>query len=635
MRLTTIVMTALMAGLTLFVSAQPRKVAVGGLHTTQNMKGVNRVQGISENQQLLGYIQTDSITVRGAAFGKAGTYTVGAILTSKMLAPYAGCHVVGIRLAAALDLGRTRTFIYSIDGSTLTPVIEQKQRIYEGWNNVFFNGNGYEIQGNEELFFGFDYVETSEMVDAELGGLCGYGEDTDGGFYAYGDFGKGLGLYQLSNIGSLCVQLIVDVSSLPMKDLDLMSLDAGFKYKQAGENIDVMVSCMNAGRQAVHGYQLGCQVDDLQPRFFSLSDSVGVGRSTYAIFSYSLPQQMEVGMHHISVFVSKVEGQDMPENSKNDTVTASFAIYQNMMSRSKVYMEIYTDQTSPYVPYLNTAIQQLVNTYSQLTVVNVHRPATPLAIDEAAYLHQFYAYTWPTFTFNRSYFPGEAYIAYDMNDYLPVIPSDMTAAILGDMILQESAMPTFASLSLQLSHQEDTHQLTIDATGELLPEAEAIYGDLALTLMITENKVKNRQAEYNQITGRTVTNQNYVHNQVLHRYVTSPIGDVVQTADGKFHAQYTVNLDDAWKPEDVNVVGILTKYVESVTEDNLLDVDVIDCNSVSIAQASAIQAVGIQEQETQAIFYSLDGKQMPAMQLKRGIVLKRMPDGTVRKVAIK
>lgn len=224
-----------------------------------------QAQGLSENQRLLGYIQTDSITVNGGAFGAAGTYTIGAVLTPQKLAAYAGCRIVGIRLAAALNLGRTRNFIYQKEGNNLTPVIEQNQRIYEGWNNVFFNNDGYEIQGNETLFYGFDYTETAEMVAADEGGLCGYGDDTDNGFYAYGDFGQGKGLYQLSNLGCLCVQLIVDVSSLPSHDIDITWFDAGFKYKKPGEKVDAMINFSNVGRNSISNYRLGYQLDDMDP----------------------------------------------------------------------------------------------------------------------------------------------------------------------------------------------------------------------------------------------------------------------------------------------------------------------------------------------------------------------------------
>ena len=206
---------------------------------------------LSSDQRLVGYTVTDAIDVSGAAFGKAGTYSVGAVLTPQMLASYEGCRVVGIRVAAALNLGLSRTYIYDVSELGIVAQVEQYQRLYEGWNEVFFNGDGYVIQGSETLFFGFDYKETDEMVSNDQGGLCGAGDEQEGSFYCYGDLGKGEGLYSLSGLGRLCVQLIVDVSSLPMLDMDMTYLDAGFKYKQPGETVDAYLAFANIGRAAL------------------------------------------------------------------------------------------------------------------------------------------------------------------------------------------------------------------------------------------------------------------------------------------------------------------------------------------------------------------------------------------------
>ena len=111
------------------------------------------VEGLSSTQRVLGYTLTDDIDIYGAGFGQAGTYTVGAALGAEVLKLYAGCRVVGIRIAAAMNLGRQRTFMYDVSNN-FTLLVEQKQRLYDGWNNVFFNGDGYVINGTETLFFG-------------------------------------------------------------------------------------------------------------------------------------------------------------------------------------------------------------------------------------------------------------------------------------------------------------------------------------------------------------------------------------------------------------------------------------------------------------------------------------------------
>jgi hypothetical protein len=575
-------------------------------------------------ERFIGYSQTDSITVSGGAFGAEGTYPIGAVLTPQMLSGYAGCRVVGIRLAVSQNLGRARTFIYSIGNSALTVEVEQRQRIYEGWNTVYFNGDGYQIKGTEILFFGFDYTETAEMVAADEGALCGFGNDVDGSFYTYYDFGNGLSLYSLSGIGRLCVQLIVDVSSLPTKDLDLTAIDTGFKYKVAGENIDVMADFMNVGLDSIMGYQLGCLLDEEEPVYMDFSDTIASGRSGVNVFTFKLPQKMEIGLHKFSVFINKIGGQPLHDKSRNDTLSVSFAIYENSALRSRAYLEIYTDQTSAYVPYLDKAVQMLVDNSNQLAVVNVHRPGTPLSIGDSDYLHELYAYDWPTFTMNRAYFPGEAYVAYDMNDYLPVIGAEMTAGIIGDMVMQDFNSPSFATIDLQLGYNKATRQLTVKASGDMLPEAKAIYGDLALTLMLTEDGVKGNQMQYNEITQRTTNNSRYVHNQVLRHYLTAPIGDGIESVDDRYTANYETTLDEGWNAEKMTVVALLTKKVDAVTEENLTDVDVINCNSVALSEIIdlGVKSVGIGQRTVSGDCHLLDGRRVDSSSLKSGVYIQ-------------
>ncbi len=574
-------------------------------------------QGLSDNQRLLGYTVTDNIDINGAIFGTDGTYTIGAVLTPQLLSSYAGCRIVGLRIAAAVNLGRTRTFIYNVTSGSLSAIVEQNQRLYEGWNNIFFNGDGYEISGDETLFFGFDYVETTEMITTEKGGLCGAGEDTDGGFYLL----QNNALYQITGAGCLCVQLIIDVSSLPLYDIDMTYFDSGFKYKKPGEDIEVLATCTNVGRAPLTSYRLGWQLDNQEPVYqdFAISQEAGndehpsvllkEGQSESWQFTVHLPSDIAVGMHQLSVFACEAEGEALPENSKNDRLTASFAIYEQNVFRYQVYLEVYTDQTSTYVPYLDKALE-LVNSNERVAIVNVHRPGTPLAIDGAAYLHELYAYDWPTFTVNRSYFPGEEHIAYDMNYYLPIIGEEMTAGIINDMLEQDLYSPSFATIELQAKYNETSRQLTVATSGTLLPEAESIYGDMALTIMLVEDEVKSQQYQYNERLGRPVNNQNYLHNYVLRDYITAPLGDAVETNGTNWSLQRTATLDAAWQPGKVSVVALLTKRADMVTTDNLLDMDVINCASLPLSSTMGISTTLMNNEKVDSKVYNLNGQRI-------------------------
>lgn len=576
------------------------------------------VQGLSNSQRLLGYTLTDDIDISGALFGEAGTYTIGAAIDPSTLAPYAGCHVVGIRIAAAENLGRTRTFVYNCTDTSFDVLVEQRQRIYEGWNNVLFNGDGYEIQGDETLFFGFDYVETKEMVAAEAGGLACVGNDTEGAFYLYGNYGQGEGLYSISGAGKLCVQLIVDVSSLPQNDMTITYLDAGFKHKRPGERVEVLATFSNTGRATVENYQIGYRLDQQQPVLINCQDTIADGLQDSWMGTIQLPQDLATGMHTLCFFVSSVNGETIDSEANGKHLDTQFAIYRDSVDRQMVYLEVYNDQSSPYSAMLNDAVRHMQQQFRQVCVVNVHRPGTRLAVSDADYLSTLYAYTYPSFTVNRAYFPGEAYVAYDMNDYLPYFGTEMSAGILTDIVMQDLYSPAFATIGLRAGYAPDTRQLYIEATGDLLPEATAIYGDVALTLLITEDSVASQQSVYNFTTQRTTTNRNYVHQDVLRGFVTAPTGHLLTPDGGQYAATFTTTLDSSWVPEHLHLVGFLTKNMDSVTDDDLLDMDVINATSIPISENISVSISNVKHATGNgaANCYSLDGRPIKSIPAK-------------------
>ena len=518
------------------------------------------VSAMADNTRYVGYTVTDDIDVSGGAFGQAGTYTIGALLPSNMLASYQGCRILGVRFALSQSIGRTRAFMYDATNNMFTEISAQKQRTYEGWNTVIFNGDGYVISGTEDIFFGFDYMETEEMVVAEEGALCGVGSDTDNAFFLYGNYGQGEGLYSISGIGRLCVQLIVDVSSLPEKDINMTYLTAGHKYTMADTNIDAYTTFINSGREAIYSYRMGCQIDDMEPIYADFEGELLCGQQETWAPTIHIPADLPVGMHTLKVFVSQLEGA-APEKVKNDTLRSDFAIYHDRMDRHQVYVEVYSHQSSPYVPFLDEALELLTSSNDNIVVANSFAYGNPLFVSDADYLHELYAYTYPTFTFNRAYFPGEAYIAYDMNDYLPVVGKEMIAGILGDMLYQDYMNPAFASINMEPTYDTATRELKLKVSGDVLPEAEAIYGQLALTLLLTEDGVKSSQAVYNTVTQRTNTQKDYVHNQVLRQFVSAPIGDRLTVEEGTYQADYTLTLPEEWNPENMHIIAFIIRVI--------------------------------------------------------------------------
>lgn len=607
-----------------------------------------KAQTLASTERYLGYITYDKFDADSARFNKAGTYSICSMLEEDVLEKYVGCKVVGMRVGVSVDLGRTRNFLYSISPEgDIVPAVEQKQRLYRGWNVIRFNGDGYEIKEGESLFYGYDYTETEEMINAGYGALAFSGSAVTNGFYLFGDYGSGEGLYPVSAGANLCVQLIVDVSSLPSHDLNITYLDTGFKHKKAGDVIEMLAYFTNVGRDTISNYQCGYQIDQADPVLFTLQERIPDGQMSDGWkVDVTLPTDMPIGLHTLKAFVTKVNGEPLHAASTRDTITSSFGIYCDSLPRTKVYMEVYNDQKTPYGAMFNNVVKMLNSSYMKdnVAIVNVYSPKSTLAVEEADYLHYLYTYTTPMFTINRAYFPGEPSVAYDVEGYLGMGES-MMAGIVADMLYQDFNSPTFANIGLKQTYNPDTRELTVEASGQLLPEAEAIYGNLGVTLLITENNVKAEQYVYNSLTQRTTRNANYAHQHVLRGYMTSPLGDVITPQNGTYSKSVSMTLPSSWNLLNLQVIGFISKQMDVEAESaealgrlldkHVYDLDVLDVNMLSMDQdpagISAVSTKGMQADR----FYSLDGKSVDMNKQRTGIYLKRAADGSVRKVLVK
>ncbi len=582
--------------------------------------------GLGANQRVIGHTVTDDYDYEGVMFGQAGTYPVGALLEPSVLSSYKGCKVVGMRVAAAMDLGRVKMFLTDINaGDLYTPT----QRLYQGWNNIFFNGDGYTLTGEETLFYGFNYVETEEMVKADVGGLVCMAESSEGGFMLL----QGNSLYSLGGVGDLCVQLIVDISSLPAKNMALQVMDSGFKYKKEGEVLDLFFMMMNVGREKIDSYTMAISFDGAEPEKFVIEDEVEPGKTTTWEKLISMPSNWEIGNHTVTGYIAEVDGVPLAEPMKT-AKTASFALYKNSMDREAVYVEVYSDQGS----YLSAMMDEVNNALKDdlkgmMNLVQVHAPNTTLSTTEAAWLHNVYAYTTPTFTSNRAYFPGENHIAYDLNDFLGMLPADFIVGIMEDVVMQDYYNPTFAGMTLNGQYDPTTRKVELLVDGETLPEAEAFYDKLGVTLMVVEDGVTARQLVVGS-SGRATYDNKYKHDNVLRGFITSSMGDEVKTENGKFTAKYSYTLPAEYDPSNVRIVALLTKAGDKVTADNAKDYDVINTASFKLGDFSGISdVIEDGEKEIEGI-YSLDGLRLDKSALSApGLKIIRYTDGTSAKVA--
>ena len=572
--------------------------------------------GLSSNQRLVGHTTTDQIDSQDVGFGQAGTYTVGACYGPTSLAPYAGCRVVGIRLAAACDLGRTKIYLKKCGSSGVTDLVAQNQKIYEGWNNVFFNGDGYEIQAGDRLFYGFDYSETDAMVSADKGGLCVVGENTTDSFTLL----MNGNIYTITGGGKLCIAMIVDASSLPANDLAFSYFETGFKYKKRTDSLELFSMLTNTGRDSVANYRMGYRFDDLEAAYVDIEEGISCGDAGTWQITTPLPADLAVGSHTFHAWVDKINGEQV-EASGLRARSAEFALYENSVTRSKVYFEAYNSVSSSFATPFNEAVEGVESSYADsMIAVNVYGPSEKLGVADAAYLHSAYAYTVPSFTVNRSYFPGEAHIAYDLNDYLNTLPTMFVQGILEEIVLQDKETPSFASVNLENSWNEASRMLKVKVGGEVLEEARAIYGDVAVTLMLVEDGVLSR------------------FNNVLRGYIGSATGNQISTDGNLYEAEYETEIPAGWKVENLEVVALLTKagvQTDNFDENYLRQFDVINATSLKAADGAAVGEIAADRSVTVEGYYTLQGVKTSPADLAPGVYIRRLSDGRTDKVVVR
>ena len=594
-----------------------------------------KVDGLSATQRAVGYIvgnNPDSITRKGAMVGTAGTYPVGVAIPPAILDNYVGCKVIGIRMAAAQNLGKANTFLYTLANNTLSTPLTKSQRLYEGWNNVFFNGDtSLEIEEGMTLLAGFEYTETEQMLEEESGGLCTVGESAGNDFLIYADLGSGTGWYSISNMGALCVQLIVDVSSLPQKAVEMAYLDTGFRYKKAGEKVEMYVIAANTGREDINGYHIACQIDDGEVVTFDYDETLREQTMAHQQPILALPGDIAVGRHTLRVGLL-MEGETAP-GSQEACDSAIFYIYDHYLARQQNYVEQYISQNEYMTSIVNPLMNQVANANKEMALVNVHAPGTPLAIEEAAYLHKLYAYTLPSFTVNRSYFPGENYIAYDVNDYAGQYAA-LVPGIISELVQQDMGQPAFATIELTAQYDETTRQLTVDVEGDLAEGALDILGTPALTLLLTEDNVHSQQMVMNKVTLRTSLQRDYTHNSVLRKFVTPPLGAPVEVSGSRYTTHHSTTLDPSWNPLEMKLVAFITRPAEEVTDANVLQMDITNCNSLALAPLTSIHALESDGDGKAAEYFRANGQRVSGEHPTPGIYIIRH-GGKSQKVVVK
>ena len=580
--------------------------------------------GLEPNEKLIGYSVTNDYSEEGAFVGEAGTYAMGALFEKNQLLPYAGCPIVGMRIASCGNQASTRVFIY--DGADLgKPMMQQKQRLYPGWTNIRFNSEPYVIRGDESLFFGYDYVESEEIASENARAVLAVtGETTYGGFVLLrdGEFS------QITESGVLCVQLIIDTTNLPSANLAFSFTDTGFKYKKLGEPLEFYASMSNVGRDNITGFTASVSFDGGTPVMVDADLKVAPGKSE--TWQTVIPTEgMEIGIHDMEVKIVKINGVDNEPNAAS-TCHKRFALYENSLRRAKSYMEVFSSQQYVYSSLLDEKLENLkaetdmpdsskeLFDPSTLEIAKIFEPETPLAAAGGETYWNLYAFDVPVFSVNRALFPGEANVAYSVNDYLGMPIPGLITGIMADIAMQDLEVPTFAEVNVETNYDKVSRQCDVTVSGKALPELKAICGTPVLSLLLVEDGVESPQAI---LAGSDAKLQDdYIHNDVIHAWLTGTGGIEIEPENDRYVVRHNFTLPEGCNSGNCRVVALISKKTEGMTADNIADFDVLNCNSAPLTDVTAVSGPATEDKIPSRRF-RIDGTEVPAEDPSPGLYI--------------
>ena len=569
----------------------------------------------------VGYVADDDplMVINGQPQG------VCTLIGTDLIQKYAGSDIVGMRFSmASIDVDALRFFI-SADPNPNTPSQDLASAtltdVEEGWNQVTFT-TPYTIKGTEtELYMGY-YVEYSTsqshpvMVSSAVRnyGLLAYTDDT-----------YGLGWYDYSSTGTLAVQLVISGGNLPDYDPAVVNFSTDTHYYKSDETeMHIRFTIENHGLEAIPGVTLELSCDGTPVGQLVVDEAV----TSSSVVNQQLSLKdlgLAAGQHTFSVrIVSLKDATISPDTDADDQATTSFHIYDNASTRTGQLMEVYVNQYNNAIPTLQNAVATHMTSQPKLIPVFIHTDVygsdrhDVLAIPEATTLGQRFGLNdVPAMTYNRIVLGGYSDMLMTPNT------GDNAAAYLEGLLnYVDASTPAFATVSFKsVSYNEETKELVITVNGTRGGDYLNIFGNGALTLYLTEDRVMADQTN----TDGSVSS--FSHDHVLRHIATATLGDPVEWSPViRFTKEYTVKVDPSWNLGNMHAIAFLGK---SITDETLLDnCDVTNAATFPIA---SILPDGIASLAAPAPiatpWYDLSGRQIvngksSNGQLPRGIYIR-------------
>lgn len=638
---------------------------------------------IADNQRYINYSYDESY-VWPATFpaDTQGAISLGTLFYSDAFTKFEGCKIVGARFYVNIPIGASKVGICHVKIENNTPYVgdilasKEVPSTVAHWNYVWFD-EPYKIDTKnfDGLLPYYDFTPSNMSADA------GYPIASSGtyagtcGALAYGDVdGKHdqsswawQPIYLGTNGSNLMIQLIIEKEdgNFIIHDL-VMDKIAMSPFVKNDTKTGLAFTCHNDGRDNITNVKFGIEVDGVKLGTFTYNkDNLGenfkeITNADYSNIPVGLPidKDWAIGEHEVTVYPVLVEGKEPAGDLTNDKLTTKFKVYKDNFDRTKNLVEFYACQMSKYTYFADQVLDKTAKAREDddLAIVSIHGESQQqnedgtvetlsdvFTVPEANKLAYYSTPSDGSGAFNRYFYDN------DVINYEKALTVNMAAQAASDQdnvvsmlntIINESATyyPSFSTVGIDSKLDDATGKLTIKVMGKLINGYQKLIGDDArLTVYLTEDKVTGRQS-----TGGSTIKPRFIHNHVLRKIVTGTLGDALQTNGNSYENDYEVELDDAWKSQNMHIIAFVSRPMKETEKDGktalasaMNDLWVDNTNMVAVGESdfTGISNIINWNDVKEVGRYTIDGQKLNAP--TKGINLVKLSNGQTIKVIVK
>ncbi len=643
-------------------------------------KIATRAGELEANQRYINYSYDESYVWPSGMKGAKGTLSMGTIFYNDAFKKYEGCKIAGVRFYLTAPIGNSKVTICKIDdkGNVTNAIAEKEIATTQlHWNYVWFD-EPYTIDTKDFYALLPFYNYTPEQVESEkpIGSSGTYAGPQ--GFIVYGDIyedGRDQTQWQWESIkagydgSNLMLQLIIEKEdgTFILHDL-VMDKIAAVPFAKKGDKQVLAFTCHNEGRDNITNAKFALEMDGKRIGSFTYSkDNVAADQYkeitdadyTNIPVGFKVDDAWTTGDHKVTIYPVEIEGKAPEGDLTNDKLTTKFKVYKDNFDRTKNLVEFYACQLSKYTYFADQVLTKTAKAREDddLAIVSIHGEGQQVnedgsvetlsdvfTVPEANKLAYYSTPSDGSAAFNRYFYDN------DIINYDKALTVNMAAQEASDQdnvvgmlntIINESAAyyPSFTTVGIDSKLDDATGKLTIKVMGKLINQYQQLIGeDARLTVYLTEDKVIGKQN-----TGGSIAKPRFTHNYVLRKIVTGTLGDALQTNGNSYENDYEVELDDAWKSNNMHIIAFVSRPMKETEKDGktalasaMNDLWVDNTNMVAVGESdlTGISNNVINWNDVKEVGrYTIDGQKLNAP--TKGINLVKLSNGQTIKVVVK